>query len=302
MMQLESGEALERVRKRIAAMLGAWTRETKLAQMREDFDRIMATKRSAQTEDLAIEGMDGVRIRAGEEPTAQVILYFHGGGYQFGSITSHRDLMIRLCHEAGIDVVGFNYRLAPEHRFPAAVDDGLAAYGWLLERGAVPAQTAFAGDSAGGGLAVATMLKARAAGLPLPAAAVLMSPWLDLEASGATYETRAAVDPLSQRNRILLMARAYLGRGGDPRHPLASPIHADLRHLPPFLIHVGDHETVLDDARVFAQRLRKAEVPVELAIWDRMIHQFQLFPELPEAQQSIGEMAAFLQVTTNARR
>jgi acetyl esterase/lipase len=225
----------------------------------------------------------------------RAILYFHGGGYQIGSILSHRELMIRLSQSASCDVIGFNYRLAPEHRFPAAVEDGAAAYQWLLDQGQDPAHVAFAGDSAGGGLAVAAMLSARDHSAPLPCAAVLLSPWLDMEASGETYLSRASVDPLTQRDKVLLMARAYLGKAADPRHPFASPIHADLSHLPPILIHVGDHETALDDSRVFTERAAAAGVSVTLKVWDRMIHQFQLFPELREARESIAEIGAYLQ-------
>lgn len=286
--------AFEQVHARIAATFGAWTRQTTLQEMRDGFDAMLAGELSAPTDAFAIGPMQAVRIRTGEEPTPRTVLYFHGGGYQIGSTRSHREIMIRLSRAAGVDVVGFDYRLAPEHRFPAAVEDGVAAYRWLLDSGATPRALAFAGDSAGGGLAVATMLAAREAGLPLPAAAVLMSPWLDMEATGESYRSRAKVDPLSQLEHILAMARTYLGRDGDPRNPLASPVHADLAGLPSFLIHVGDHETVLDDSHVLAQRLRKAGVATELVVWERMIHHFQLFPELPEALRSIEQIGAFL--------
>jgi acetyl esterase/lipase len=290
----ETTLALDAVRARIASVFGAWTRETTLAEMRAGFDAMLATTLEAQAQTLSVGAMNAVRIR-GEAGTARgSVLYFHGGGYQIGSTVSHREIMIRLSRAAGCDVVGFDYRLAPENRFPAAVEDGVAAWRWLLEQGASAQSVAFAGDSAGGGLAVATMLAARSQGLPLPARAVLMSPWLDMEASGETYRTRAEVDPLSRRETILAMARAYIGRAGDPRDPLASPIHADLAGLPPFLIHVGDHETVLDDSRVFTDRLGAAGVPVELVVWERMIHHFQLFPELPEAHRSIAAIGAFL--------
>lgn len=287
-------EPLDAVKARIRNTFGAWTRQTTLQEMRDGFDVMLACGLDSPSDACAIGGIDAVRIRTGENPTPHCVLYFHGGGYQIGSSRSHREIMIRLSRAADCDVVGFDYRLAPEHRFPAAVEDGLTVYRVLVEQGTKAGDIAFAGDSAGAGLAVATMLAARDAGLSLPAAAVLMSPWLDMEAAGETYRSRAEVDPLSQRDRILAMARTYLGRDGDPRNPLASPIHAGLAGLPPFLIHVGDHETVLDDARVFAQRLRAEGVSVELVVWERMIHHFQLFPELPEALRSIEEIGAFL--------
>lgn len=289
-----ASEPLDRVKTRIASTFGAWTKHTTLKEMREGFDAMLASTLEALVDTFRIGAMEAVRVRADESPTPATILYFHGGGYQIGSVRSHREIMIRIANAAGVDVIGFDYRLAPENRFPAAVEDGLAAYRWLMDRGAPSNTIAFAGDSAGAGLAVATMLAARAADLPLPAAAVLMSPWLDMEASGKTYLSRAKVDPLSQRDRILAMARAYLGREGDPRAPLASPIHANLAGLPPFLIHVGDHETVLDDSRLFARKLDEAGVPVELVVWERMIHHFQLFTELPEALRSIEQLGDFL--------
>jgi epsilon-lactone hydrolase len=289
----EAGSPMDLVRQRIAAVFGSWTRDTSLATMRAQFDALLTNTLDAAIENLSIRGMnaDIVHRPGGEDST---LLYFHGGGYQIGSTRSHRELMIRLSHAGDCNVVTFDYRLAPEHRFPAAVEDGLSAYRWLLERVGTARSIAFAGDSAGGGLAVATMLMARDNGLPLPQTVVLLSPWLDMEASGQTYVSRAAVDPLTQRDKVLAMARTYLGRSGDPRHPLASPIHADLAGLPPVLIHAGDHEALLDDSRLFAQRLKEAGVPVELAVWDRMIHHFQLFPELAEARQSIEQIGAYL--------
>lgn len=286
---------VDRVKARIAAVFGRWSRETTMAEMRADYEAMLANPSAEAGRPLAIGVMPAEWIIAEGADPARAILFLHGGGYQIGSVASHRDLMQRLSRTGGAAVLGIDYRLAPENRFPAAVEDGLAAYRWLLDEGFAPGSIALAGDSAGGGLAVAVLLKARAEGLALPAAAVLFSPWTDMEASGETYETRAAVDPLTQRDKILLMARAYLGRGGDPRNPLASPLHADLAGLPPLLIHVGDHETILDDSRVFAARARAAGVAVDLTVWDRMIHQFQVFAgDIPQAQASIEAAGAFL--------
>ena len=291
----EEAARLRVAKDRIREVLGRWTRETTLAQMRDAFDAMLASNRTADIETVRIGEMPADRIAAGRADRTRVVLYFHGGGYQMGSRLSHRDLMIRLSEATAAEVVGFDYRLAPEHRFPAAVEDGFAAYRWLLDSGTSPDAIAFAGDSAGGGLAVSTLLTARSAHMPMPAAAVLLSPWLDMEAAGGTYRSRAEVDPMTQRDKILLMARAYLGRTGDPRDPLASPIHAELAGLPPILIHVGDHETILDDSRVFAERLRAADVPVTLSVFEDMIHHFQVFPELEASQRSLDEIGAFLQ-------
>jgi epsilon-lactone hydrolase len=192
-------------------------------------------------------------------------------------------------------VLAINYRLAPEHRFPAALDDAAAVYGWMLDRGLKSGNIAFAGDSAGGNLVLATMLTLRECRLPLPVSAVLMSPWTDLAATGASYVSRAEADPIHQRPMILALAKNYLGGQGDPYDPLVSPLYADLAGLPPLLIQVGDRETVLDDSVIFADKARAAGVDVSLELWDGMIHVFQMFgAELPEAHRAIASIAGFL--------
>ncbi|MEW5420904.1 alpha/beta hydrolase [Amorphus sp. 3PC139-8] len=289
----DEAQRLHAVKDKIRTVFGGWSKGTTIAEMRAEFDQMLASDRAATIEPLQIGEIQADRILANGSD-GRTVLYFHGGGYQMGSRFSHRDLMIRLSEAGGADVIGFDYRLAPEHRFPASVQDGVAAYRWLLESGHPADSIAFAGDSAGAGLAVATLLAVREDGLPLPRAAVLLSPWLDMEATGETYQSRADVDPMTQRDKIRLMARAYLGRTGDPRDPLASPIHGDLAGLPPLLIHVGDHETILDDSRVFAERARAAGVPVTLTVFDEMIHHFQVFPELEASGRSLQEISAFL--------
>ena len=210
-------------------------------------------------------------------------------------MTSHRDLIAQIALASGCRVLAINYRLAPEHRFPAALDDALAAYGWLFDRGLKPDNVAFAGDSAGGNLALAAMLALRERGLPLPVSAVLMSPWTDLAATGESYVSRADADPIHQRPMILALAKNYLGEDGDPCNPLASPLYADLTGLPPLVIQVGDRETVLDDSTMFADKARAAGVDVELQVWDGMVHVFQMFAsEIAEARQAIDSIARFL--------
>ena len=225
----------------------------------------------------------------------RTLLYLHGGGYCIGSLKSHRGLATDLSRAAGVRVLLLDYRLGPEHPFPAAVDDAVAAYRTLLDGGAEARHVAIAGDSAGGGLTVAALLALRDAGLPRPAAAVLLSPWLDLALSGASMDGKAAIDPMVQRAPLQRMADAYLA-GADPRAPLASPLYADLTGLPPLLVHVGSAETLHDDATRFAARARAADVDVTLEVWDDMIHVWHAFGFiLPEARAANQKIGAFLQ-------
>lgn len=229
---------------------------------------------------------------------AKVVLYVHGGGYVMGSAGSHRDMTGRLSKAAGARVLSLNYRLAPEHPFPAPVDDAVAAYRWLLAQGISPGNIAVAGDSAGGGLAIATLLSLRDAGEPLPAAGIGISPWVDMEGTGESMTTRAAVDPVVQKEGLLGMAKLYLG-DADPKSPLAAPLHADLGGLPPLLLQVGDAETLLDDSTRLAEKARAAGVDVTLKVWDEMPHVWHLFaPILPEGRQAIDEIGSFFQTRT----
>ena len=236
-------------------------------------------------------------VAAGVDET-KVVLYVHGGGYVMGSAGSHRDVTGRLSKAAGARVLSLNYRLAPEHPFPAPVDDAVAAYRWLLAQGISPGNIAVAGDSAGGGLAIATLLALRDAGEPLPAAGIGISPWVDMEGTGESMTTRAAVDPVVQKEGLLGMAKLYLG-DADPKNPLAAPLHADLAGLPPLLLQVGDAETLLDDATRLAEKARAAGVDVTLKVWDEMPHVWHLFaPILPEGRQAIDEIGSFFQART----
>jgi len=233
-------------------------------------------------------------VAPGADPQ-RVILYLHGGGYVIGSLATHRGLAGRLSGAAAARVLLIDYRLAPEHPFPAAVEDATAAYRWLLTTGIRPARIAIAGDSAGGGLTVATLVALRDAGEPLPAAGVCLSPWTDLEGTGDSVTTKASADPLVQKEMLLQLARWYLG-GAHPRTPLAAPLYADLHGLPPLLIQVGTAEILLDDATRLADRARAAGVEVSLEAWEDMIHVWQLFaPMLREGQQAIERIGAFVQ-------
>lgn len=222
------------------------------------------------------------------------LLYLHGGGYVMGSLNTHRGVVANISAASGLRGLAVDYRLGPEHPFPAAVDDATAVYRWLLARGTAPETIVIAGDSAGGGLTMATLVALRDAGDPLPAAGVCLSPWVDLACSGDSMHSKAAVDPMVQRDRLLRMAEAYLG-GGDARAPLASPLYADLRGLPPLLVQVGTRETLLDDSTRLASRARAAGVDVVLEPWDDMIHVWQAFaPLLPEADRAVARIGEWV--------
>jgi len=224
----------------------------------------------------------------------RAVVYFHGGGYGMGSIASHRGLVANLSRSARLRVLNVDYRLAPEHPYPAAVEDAVAAYRFALDQGLAPARLALAGDSAGGGLMLAALVAIRDRGLPLPAAGVGLSPWTDLAATGDSIRTKAQVDPYVDQESLGMMASAYLA-GADPRAPLASPLYADLSGLPPLLLQVGSAEILMDDAVRAADRARSAGVVAKCRVWEEMIHVWQAFaPLLPEAQEAVEEIADFL--------
>lgn len=251
-----------------------------------------------QREPVSAGGVPAEWVAAENADRPRVILYLHGGGYVLGSINTHRELGSRLSRAAAARVLLIDYRLAPEHPHPAAVDDAVTAYRWLLSQGVSPSRLVVAGDSAGGGLTVATLVAVRDAGLPVPAAGVCLSPWVDLEGIGESMVTKAAVDPMVQRDGLLKMAEAYLG-GHSARTALAAPLYADLSGLPPLLIQVGTAETLLDDSTRLAECARKAGVQVSLEPWEDMIHVFQAFAAmLPEARQAIDRIGEFVRTKT----
>ena len=231
---------------------------------------------------------------------ARVILYLHGGGYVIGSPTDYRALVPRIAHVAEARALVLDYRLAPEHPFPAAVDDAVAAYRWLLAQEVAPDRIALAGDSAGGGLTIAALVAIRDAELPRPAAGVAISPWVDLEATGASMETNAAADPLVQKELLLNMAAAYLP-DQDPHSALAAPLYAELAGLPPLLLQVGGAETLLDDTRRLAERARAAGVEVTDEVWPEMPHVWHMFASfLPDAAQACEQAGTFIKRHTGA--
>ncbi len=233
----------------------------------------------------------------GADPS-RVLLYLHGGAYCIGSPISHRPLAARLAHEAGCLAVVPDYRLAPEHVFPAAVDDGLASYRALLEEGFAPERIVIAGDSAGGGLTLATVLAAREAGLPLPAGLFVISPWSDLTSSGPSYAAKAATDPMISAEGLEQSIAAYLG-DQSPEHILASPNRGDYTGLPPILIQVGSEEVLLSDSIGLAERAAMAGTEVRLEVWPEMIHVWHAFYSVLEpARQAITGAADWIAART----
>ncbi|WP_342641010.1 alpha/beta hydrolase [Rhodoligotrophos ferricapiens] len=231
---------------------------------------------------------------------SRVLVYFHGGGYCSGSIRSHRRLVSEAGRASGISTLAVEYRLAPEHPYPAALEDALLVYRSLRAKGFAADQIALAGDSAGGGLTLALMLSLREAGEDQPACAWLLSPWTDLRMTGGTMETKDAVDPLIHRAYLEELATAYLA-GADPSKPAISPLHADLSRLPPLLIQVGSDETLLDDAVRLAAKAGAADVATTLEIWPHMIHAWPLWAaRLEPGRLAIASAARFVRAVMKA--
>jgi epsilon-lactone hydrolase len=250
--------------------------------------------RPAATDVLAIDagGVPGELIATPASRPDRHVLYLHGGGYVTGSRVLYRHFTWRLADAMRARVVAIDYRLAPEHPFPAAVDDASAACRWLLAK-TDPQHTAVMGDSAGGGLALALLLRLRDGGHALPGAAIVLSPWTDLALTGASLVRNARSDPMLAVADAGLFADCYLA-GADPRNPYASPLYGDPAGLPPTLIHVGSDEILRDDAVRMATNLRAAGCHVEIEIWPRMPHVWHLLaPVLPEAQAAIARIGAF---------
>ena len=239
----------------------------------------------------------GLPVLASTTPgarTDQTLLYIHGGAFVIGNPTDYRSLSGELGRAAGVSTVSLDYRLAPEHPFPAAVDDCVAAYRALLEGGIKPADIVLAGDSAGGGLVIATLVAARDAGLPMPAGALTISPWVDLACTGNSMQSKIAADPSITREGLLANAELYL-QGKPLTTPLASPLYADLRGLPPVFVQVGTAEVLLDDSIRLVGALGAADVPVHLSVWPNMPHVWHIFGfMLSEGRDALTEAGVFL--------
>ncbi len=269
-----------------------------IAEQREAMARVTGSApppAGVAVETLTLGGRPAERLVPPAARPACSVLYLHGGGYCTGSLDSHRGLAGRIALAAGCEVVTLDYRLAPEDPHPAALTDAVRAYGGLLALGTRPEGVVLAGDSAGGGLTVATLVALRDDGSPLPAAAVCLSPWVDLTQTAPAYERIGARDPMITKAALDLMAAAYLG-GIPAATPSASPLYADLGGLPPVLVEVGEREVLVDDATGLADRLLQAGGTVSLEVWPELIHVFQAFPGdmVPEADRSIEKVGGFI--------
>jgi acetyl esterase/lipase len=261
------------------------------AAVRKAFGATLPAPRGAKYSADVVGGIVGEWVEAGGVP-AGTMLYLHGGGYMACSPKTHRPITAAYANR-GIKIFAPDYRLAPENPFPAAVDDALAAYKGLLDQGVAPSSLAVGGDSAGGGLALALLLAAKAAGLPMPSSAVVFSPWTDLAATGATIKTNLKRDPMLHGKTLPDGASFYLN-GADPKNPLASPLYGDLAGLPPIFIAVGEAEILRDDSTRFSAHATSAGVAVSLKIWEGMPHVWQMFQFiLPEARAAMDEAVFF---------
>jgi len=281
----------------IRGLLAAHPRPASLDERRKRLDALGA--QYPLPPDVRVEPVDANGVAAEwtttpEADPTRAILFLHGGGYISGSIDSHRHMIGQAGREARARTLALGYRLAPEHPFPAALEDTLTGYRFLLAQGFAPKDIALAGESAGGGLAAAALVSLRDAGEPLPACAWLSSPWVDLAMTGVSMAAKAAVDPLIGKAYLTELAAAYLN-GADPLTPLASPLYADLHGLPPLLIQVGSAETLLDDAVRLAGAAGAADAQVRLEVWPDMIHAWTLFyPQVAAGRRTLADVGAFI--------
>ncbi len=247
-----------------------------------------------EVEPASVGGIKGEWVRAKHARRDAALLYLHGGGYLLGSPKSHRHLAALLSDAADLQVFVPHYRLAPEHPFPAAVDDAVAAYEGLVQSQIVPQKIAIAGDSAGGGLALATLVALRDKADTMPACAVVISPWADLSQGGESHRARKARDPIVGKEGLDEMAAAYLGTA-NPKEPLASPLYADLQGLPPLLIQVGSEEALHSDAVEVWKKAEAAGVDVSFESWGKMVHVWHVFHVvLGEGRDATHRIGSFL--------
>lgn len=280
--------------------IDAQTVDVKSTRKRLDFFAAMVP--TASGVDIQQETIAGLKCEW-LTPTAaaddKLLLYWHGGAYVMGSCASHRPCVSHIAKEAGIKAIIPEYRLAPEHPFPAAIEDSVALYRALLERGFDPANIVVAGDSAGGGLSVAMLLSLRDANLPLPAAAGLLSPWLDLSGQGESMTTRKDRDPWFNPEDLPHVTHHYCD-DANLANPLVSPVFADAAGLPPTLIQVGDDELLLSDSERLAKHMRESGGTVEIDVWPGMWHVWQMFIGLmPESRAAVAKLAAFVRESLN---
>jgi acetyl esterase/lipase len=260
----------------------------------ESLTKLARLPSKTKVEKVSFNGISAEWICAKEAHEERVILYLHGGGYNTCSPNTHRELAAHISMASGAKVLLPDYRLAPEHPFPSALEDATSAYRWLLDTGLTSRNISIAGDSSGGGLSIATSISLRDAGDPSPASIACISPWTDLEMSGNSIKTHAIIDPLLNLQILKIWASNYIG-DNDPCSPLISPIYADLRGISPLLIHVGSDEMLLDDSTRIVKKAKSADVDVKLKIYNHMWHVFHLNAKLmPEAKNAIEELGSFL--------
>jgi len=293
-------DEIEKVRQ----LLSSRPRPTSLAERRERLDLVASADPLPPDVTFHAENVGGVPCEWSIAPgsdASRVLVFFHGGGYCSGSIRSHRGMVARAGQSAGVRTLAAGYRLAPEHPFPAALEDALAVYDALLAQGIAPQNIAVGGDSAGGGLTLALFISLRAASKPLPGCGWLVSPWADLAMTGESIATKADIDPLISRTYLEELATSYLA-GTDPRQPLASPLYADIGGLPPLLIQVGSAETLLDDAVRIARRAGGYDVAVTLEVWPHMIHAWHLWAaNLESGRRALASAGAFIRARLGER-
>jgi acetyl esterase/lipase len=293
-----NADASEAVIAKVRGVYARWRRDTPVSQMRADWDDLFAREVAAEVDLELVGGVACKWVRPEKARRDAVIVYLHGGGFRMGSTVSHLELMARLATEAGAPALGVDYRLAPEHLLPAALDDTLAVLDALARRGFSPARVALAGDSAGAALALGAIVARLQSGAPAPCAAYLMSAWTDLTASGESYETHSKLDPIHQRPMIQAIAKSALGPQASVDEPRLSPLFASpdiYAALPPLLMQVGERETLVSDTQDFVRRARAAGADATAEIWPGMIHVFQQFPdELPQAREAVAAGARFL--------
>jgi len=274
------------------------TEETSVESTRRGLDQLAAMSKIPEDitfEPVKINNVEGEWIMAPDVIENKVLLYLHGGAFVAGSIDTHRDLISRISRAAEIKVLAINYRLAPEHPFPAGLDDCFETYKWLMsEKCYKPNNIIIGGDSAGGTLTLSVLIKLRDQNIPLPAAAFCLSPATDMTGSGESYTTKAEVDPFLTPELGQLVLDNYLG-DIDPENPLVSPLFANLHGFPPIYIQVGTSEILLDDSKRIAQKLEEANVDVELDIWEDMVHVFAAFAQFAqEPKDAIEKIASFI--------
>jgi monoterpene epsilon-lactone hydrolase len=268
-----------------------------LAELRSRADRaggLLRAHRKVSVSNAEIEGISSEWLVPSGVPDDQALLYLHGGAWILGSTNLYRAFVSKLAFSSHTKALVINYRLAPEHPFPAGLEDCINAFNFLVASGIRPEKIVVVGDSAGGNLTLALLVALRDRGSPLPGAAVAISPATDLTGSGMSYQSRAKVDPVLGGHQSDTIVRWYAGEN-DLKNPLISPLFAELQGLPPMLLHVGDHEILLDDSTRFAERARSYGVDATVVVWPDMFHVFHIFsPFLPEARKANREIADFI--------